>query len=166
MSSSNRAISKLPSNYRVVVLGGILVIFTMLLIFNFWKVFQGADHDARYLELTSNLRVLSQQIATNSRAATEGDASAFDKLANARTRFQSDFDKLKSGDNKVPSPEEYLGEELASLEETLVQLQEACSHGRTVRECGILGGLSSELETPEPEDRHNHVPGTHGPGQN
>jgi len=56
--------------------------------------------------------------------------------------------------------------ELASLEETLEQLQEACSDGRTVRECGILGGLSTELETPEPEDRHNHVPGTHGPGQN
>ena len=34
-----------------------------------------------------------------------------------------------------------------------------------VRECGILGGLKSELETPEPEGRHNHVPGTHGPGQ-
>lgn len=55
--------------------------------------------------------------------------------------------------------------ELASLEETLVQLQEACSDSRTVRECGILGGLSSELETPKPEDHHNHVPGTHGPGQ-
>jgi Cd(II)/Pb(II)-responsive transcriptional regulator len=54
--------------------------------------------------------------------------------------------------------------ELASLEETLEQLQEACSDGRTVRECGILDGLSTELETPEPEDHHNHVPGTHGPG--
>lgn len=55
--------------------------------------------------------------------------------------------------------------ELASLEETLVQLQQACSDTRTVRECGILGGLSSELDTREPDDRHNHVPGTHGPGQ-
>lgn len=55
--------------------------------------------------------------------------------------------------------------ELASLEDTLVQLQKACSDGRTVRECGILGGLSSELAPQEPDDRHNHVPGTHGPGQ-
>ncbi|PHQ27344.1 Cd(II)/Pb(II)-responsive transcriptional regulator [Marinobacter guineae] len=55
--------------------------------------------------------------------------------------------------------------ELASLEETLVQLQKACSDSRTVRECGILGGLTSELDTPESEDRHNHVPGTHRPGQ-
>lgn len=55
--------------------------------------------------------------------------------------------------------------ELASLEKTLEQLQQACTDGRTVRECGILGGLSSELATPE-SDHHNHVPGTHGPGQN
>ncbi|MBD3641447.1 MAG: Cd(II)/Pb(II)-responsive transcriptional regulator [Marinobacter sp.] len=54
--------------------------------------------------------------------------------------------------------------ELASLEQTLVQLQAACSDARTVRECGILGELSSELETPKPEDHHNHVPGTHRPG--
>eukprot|EP00903_Cladosiphon_okamuranus_P004879 g4877.t1 len=55
--------------------------------------------------------------------------------------------------------------ELASLEETLVRLQTACTDGRKVRECGILGELNSELGALEPEDRHNHVPGTHGPGQ-
>ncbi|MDL0431474.1 Cd(II)/Pb(II)-responsive transcriptional regulator [Marinobacter sp. TBZ242] len=55
--------------------------------------------------------------------------------------------------------------ELANLEDTLEQLQQACSEGRTVSECGILGGLSSEFDAPEPEDRHNHVPGTHRPGQ-
>ncbi|SFR45105.1 Cd(II)/Pb(II)-responsive transcriptional regulator [Marinobacter gudaonensis] len=56
-------------------------------------------------------------------------------------------------------------EELARLEETLVRLQEACSDARTVRECGILDGLNTELETPRSDDHHNHVPGTHGPGQ-
>lgn len=55
--------------------------------------------------------------------------------------------------------------ELTSLEATLVQLQEACSDGRSVRECGILGGLTSELDTPEPDNHHSHVPGSHGSGQ-
>jgi Cd(II)/Pb(II)-responsive transcriptional regulator len=54
--------------------------------------------------------------------------------------------------------------ELASLEQTLVNLQKACADGGTVRECGILGGLSSELESLEAENPDNHVPGTHGPG--
>lgn len=53
-------------------------------------------------------------------------------------------------------------EELTRLEETLTQLQTACSEGRTVSECGILGGLSSQ-SMPEPvSDGHNHIPGAHG----
>jgi Cd(II)/Pb(II)-responsive transcriptional regulator len=54
-------------------------------------------------------------------------------------------------------------EELTCLEETLTQLQTACSEGRTVSECGILGGLTSE-SLPEPQsDGDNHIPGSHGP---
>ncbi len=53
-------------------------------------------------------------------------------------------------------------EELANLEDTLQQLQKACSEGRTVSECGILGGLTSE-PVPEPgASSHSHIPGTHG----
>jgi Cd(II)/Pb(II)-responsive transcriptional regulator len=54
-------------------------------------------------------------------------------------------------------------DELTHLEDTLTQLQTACSQGRTVSECGILGGLSSGA-LPEPEiDSKNHIPGSHGP---
>lgn len=52
--------------------------------------------------------------------------------------------------------------ELASLEDTLEQLQKACSEGRTVSECGILGGLTSEPSREGPASNHNHIPGTHG----
>ena len=54
-------------------------------------------------------------------------------------------------------------EELKQLEATLDQLQQACSEGRTVAECGILGGLSNEQQTDMPHGGHNHIPGTHGP---
>jgi DNA-binding transcriptional MerR regulator len=53
--------------------------------------------------------------------------------------------------------------ELQSLERTLEQLQASCSEGRTVSECGILGGL--ENDSPIPTVGHNHVPGTHGKKQ-
>lgn len=53
-------------------------------------------------------------------------------------------------------------EELKRLEQTLGDLQQACSEGRTVAECGILGGLTRDL-TAEPGHRHhNHIPGSHG----
>lgn len=54
-------------------------------------------------------------------------------------------------------------QELANLEDTLQQLQKACSEGRTVSECGILGGLTSETVPNPGAVSHNHVPGTHGP---
>lgn len=52
--------------------------------------------------------------------------------------------------------------ELASLEDTLEQLQHACSEGRTVSQCGILGGLTSEPPAESPDNDRNHIPGTHG----
>jgi Cd(II)/Pb(II)-responsive transcriptional regulator len=56
--------------------------------------------------------------------------------------------------------------ELANLETALQQLQQACSKAGTVEECGIMGGLSSELsDLPDNNtDQRNHVPGTHKPG--
>lgn len=53
-------------------------------------------------------------------------------------------------------------EELRQLESTLSQLQQACSEGRTVAECGILGGLSRAVDARLPHDSHNHIPGSHG----
>ena len=53
-------------------------------------------------------------------------------------------------------------QELANLEDTLQQLQQACSEGRTVSECGILGGLTSEPAHEASSGNHNHIPGTHG----
>lgn len=55
--------------------------------------------------------------------------------------------------------------ELTSLEATLEQLQQACSNGRTVRECGILGGLAAGPDQLPAAEPHNHVPGTHGQGR-
>lgn len=58
--------------------------------------------------------------------------------------------------------------ELTNLENTLQQLQRACSDAGTVQECGIMGGLSSADLEPAPRDagdHENHVPGTHKPGK-
>ncbi|SFR56870.1 Cd(II)/Pb(II)-responsive transcriptional regulator [Marinobacter daqiaonensis] len=52
--------------------------------------------------------------------------------------------------------------ELRQLERTLSHLQQACSEGRTVAECGILGGLSDDLPSEPAPTGHNHIPGSHG----
>lgn len=48
--------------------------------------------------------------------------------------------------------------ELTLLEQKLVQLQAACSAGKSVRECGILEGLHSNLDIPATAT-DSHVPG-------
>lgn len=55
-------------------------------------------------------------------------------------------------------------QELKTLESTLEQLQAACSEGRTVSECGILGGLGKDISSGGNPAAGNHVPGTHGQG--
>ncbi len=54
-------------------------------------------------------------------------------------------------------------EELHSLERTLADLQQACSEGRTVAECGILGGLTANLEAEPTVQNLSHIPGSHTP---
>jgi Cd(II)/Pb(II)-responsive transcriptional regulator len=53
-------------------------------------------------------------------------------------------------------------QELRELETTLSDLQQACSEGRTVAECGILGGLTQDLDKDLPPHHNNHIPGSHG----
>ncbi|GAA0692372.1 MULTISPECIES: Cd(II)/Pb(II)-responsive transcriptional regulator [Marinobacterium] len=55
-------------------------------------------------------------------------------------------------------------QELAQLEQTLVQLQTACASGKAIRECGILAGLHTDLELQDIE-AGSHVPGIHGANQ-
>ncbi len=115
-ATSNSVISKLPSNRNIMLLVVIVVVFAILAVGNVVIVFTDAGHDAKYLEHTGELRVLSQQIATHSREATEGQSEAFDKLEKARKSFQQVFGILKNGNANLPSPQQYLGDELASLE--------------------------------------------------
>ena len=77
MNATNTGvISKLPSNK--------LILFCVIMMFvtavgagvNSFMILQDADHDARYLELTGEMRVLSQTISTTSRQATAGESAA------------------------------------------------------------------------------------------
>jgi twitching motility protein PilJ len=117
MSTSN-VLPSGGSNRNVVLLTAVLAVCALLFAVNIFMVLRNAGHDAKYLALTGDLRLLSQQIQTLSREATEGTATAFDKLEKARVDFGRAFAMLANGDEKtgLPSPKEYLSKELDSLE--------------------------------------------------
>jgi twitching motility protein PilJ len=82
---------------------------------NAYIVLRDTGYDARYLELTGELRVLSQQVSTSSRQATAGDAAAFDQLSKSRNKFNQTIGILQNGTSSLPSPQKWLSSELSEL---------------------------------------------------
>ena len=82
---------------------------------NAYIVLRDAGHDTRYLELSSELRLLSQQIATSSRLATAGEAEAFDQLAKSRKNFNQTLGVLQNGTSGLPPVSNLASEEISQL---------------------------------------------------
>jgi twitching motility protein PilJ len=109
------AAGKLPTNRAISIFLVMMIAGFIGAGINAYIVLRDAGFDARYLELTGDLRVLSQQISTHSRQATEGEAESFDALAGARGKFNSTLQLLTNGNSSLPSPQTMLASELASL---------------------------------------------------
>jgi twitching motility protein PilJ len=105
----------LPGNPLITGLLLLMLIGFLGAVFNAYYVLRHAGFDQRYLELTGELRVLSQQLATASREATAGNAAAFDTLKKTRGEFDGVLQTLLKGDAKAPSPQALLGTELNEL---------------------------------------------------
>jgi twitching motility protein PilJ len=115
MAKKLSPLANLPGNPIVSVLLVVMILGLLGAAFNAYYVLRHASYDQRYLELTGELRVLSQQIATSAREATAGKAAAFDALKKSRGEFDQVLQQLAKGDDKAPSPQDMLGGELAEL---------------------------------------------------
>ncbi|MCP3908089.1 MAG: methyl-accepting chemotaxis protein, partial [Oceanicoccus sp.] len=109
------AAAKLPTNRAISFFLFLMVAGIIGAGFNAYIVLRDAGFDARYLELTGELRVLSQQISTSSRQATAGDAAAFDELSKSRNKFNQTIGILQNGTSSLPSPQSMLSSELSEL---------------------------------------------------
>ena len=105
----------LPGNPVIFGLVVLMLIGFVGAAYNAFYVLRHAGYDQRYLELTGELRVLSQQLATASREATAGNAAAFETLKKTRGEFDNVLQTLMKGDAKAPSPQNLLGAELNEL---------------------------------------------------
>lgn len=95
------ALSTLESNRSVPFLVGLMVVFFVLMFFNFYQVGLRSEESRLYSEQASELRVLSQRIAKNATEAAAGNAAAFDQLQQARTDFSTRWNAIKSGDSTI-----------------------------------------------------------------
>ncbi len=70
--------------------------------------------DKERVRLSGDLKVISQQIASSASEASKGNKDAFRKLAESRTMFERNFNKVANGDNKglEPAPAEIEANEI------------------------------------------------------
>ncbi|MCR8922144.1 methyl-accepting chemotaxis protein [Dasania sp. GY-MA-18] len=116
------AAAKLSTNRTILFFIVLLAAGLVGAIINAYIVLRDAGHDAQYLELTGELRILSQQIATSSRQATGGDPEAFTQLDNSRNSFNDTLRVLLNGKGDLPSPQAMLTDELSALGSTWAQV--------------------------------------------
>jgi twitching motility protein PilJ len=116
---------KLPTNRAISFLLVLMIIGIVGAGWNAYIVFKDAGHDAQYLELAGELRVLAQQISTSSRQATAGEADAFDSLSSSSGAFNQTIGLLRNGNNALPSPSDMLGTELDELNTLWLKVNEA-----------------------------------------
>ena len=114
-AKTRRAAGRLPTNRAITVFLGLMILGLLGSGFNAYIVLRDAGFDARYLELTGDLRVLAQQISTHSRQATEGEAESFDALAAARNKSNETLRILQNGTPSLPSAQDMLSTELSAL---------------------------------------------------
>ncbi len=119
------AAAKLPTNRVISFFLFLMIAGIVGAGLNAYIVLRDAGHDAQYLELSGELRVLAQQISTASRQATAGDAAAFDELADSRKKFNQTIGVLKNGTASLPSPQGMLSQELGELDSLWSQMNTA-----------------------------------------
>src|SRR5690606_14269185 len=102
MNMRSEALAKLPASPMITALIALLVVGLLGGGVNAHFIARHASQDQQYLALTSELRVLSQQVATASRNATNGEAPAFGELAKAQAEFDKVLKTLTNGIDSLP----------------------------------------------------------------
>ncbi|MFK8018830.1 MAG: methyl-accepting chemotaxis protein [Pseudomonadales bacterium] len=107
----------------------LLIFLAALAVFIYSLVVTGRDagFDARYQEVTAELRVLSQQISSSSRLAISGDAQAFEMLNTSSGEFDKNLSLLESGNEDLPSPKSMIETELSALSSEWQPIREAAN---------------------------------------
>lgn len=116
MNAKTRNVAaKLPANRFISFFLFLMIAGLLGIGFNTYIVLRDSGYDAQYLELTGELRLLSQQVSTSSRLASGGDAEAFKQLSGARAKFSQTIGVLKNGTDSLPSPQDMISSELSGL---------------------------------------------------
>ncbi len=125
MSRTDSSRSGDSGNGGIIALGVIFLVALGVFAWSLYVVNRDAGYDARYQEVTGDLRVLAQQLSSSSRLAIGGDGQAFQDLNDGAAKFDSNLTLLQQGDAALPSPGGMLSQELEQLKTQWIPVQQA-----------------------------------------
>ena len=160
MSTTSSTTIRQSGNRHLVLPTALMVVIFIFFIWNIFQVLQGAKYDTHYLESTGNLRVLAQQVATHSREAAEGKATAYDELEANRKSFSKEMTGLKKGSDTIPALSLMLKRDIDNLDKVWSRVDKASSaifenKSRVLFLHEVASTLSASI--PELQEKYNQV---------
>lgn len=103
----------------------LLLVSLVLALFSFIHITRQDSNDAQYMERAAEQRVLARRIALDTTAALNGDEAAFDRLTEAREKFETTLWELNKGtkDQSLPPSPHQTQTELSKVETAWVGLR-------------------------------------------
>jgi len=92
------------TNTWLFVFIGLLLLSFVLMIATFYRVSVNSHYDEEYLQLVTQLRLLSQQITQHASSAARGNEEAFISLKKARVEYQNILSLLANGNSLTYMP--------------------------------------------------------------
>lgn len=102
--SNNKQLKKEAINKKVLITGGFLLasIVALVIVFSYETVLSG--YGQKYSAIVNNQQVISQQIATYSLEASNGNSASFIQLNRYKQRFQRTLQQFNNGDVEQDLP--------------------------------------------------------------
>lgn len=101
---SPNLISSISHNPLNAVLVGLLFLSVLGFGANSYYVIRNTEWDGNRLQYANQIRVISQQIAKNAKAAAQGNAAVFPTLENAVREFKTNYSNLVDGNLEINLP--------------------------------------------------------------
>lgn len=96
-------IGHLPFVKQLQILGGGAVLFFLIGAIAVALDYRTTSNGARYLEMSSNLGMLTQRLAKGASASFSGDSAAYEEIEQTRAEFSATLKKLDQGEGMLPA---------------------------------------------------------------
>jgi len=121
-------IGKLSSHTQLKLLGGVAALAVVVLVAGAVLDFRTTSYGARYIELSENLRFLTQRISKDAGQSVLGNPAAIEGLPNDKQEFERIMGLLANGDDALPpasgAPREVLDKITPAMKQHLQYAQD------------------------------------------